>query len=198
MQTGQASLTDTASQVAFSCLMVSLSLLGHGHRKQLQSPSSGESELYAMSVGAAEALGLRELFTDIGLPTTVRLRCDSTAAMGTATRQGLGRMKTRAGTRSCFATMDCRWPFDPTKDCELCKCCRPSHETCVTECTPVSRPETWSSTVTIEATRLLECCIGMWTDGRRNGTPVYWLDFVTIGMRLLSAMCSVRHERSAL
>ena len=55
--------------------------------------SSGESELYAMSVGAAEALGLRELLTDIGLPTTVRLRCDSTAAMGTATRQGLGRMK---------------------------------------------------------------------------------------------------------
>ena len=55
--------------------------------------SSGESELYAMSVGAAEVLGLRELLTDIGLPTTVRLRCDSTAAMGTATRQGLGRMK---------------------------------------------------------------------------------------------------------
>ena len=55
--------------------------------------SSGESELYPMSVGAAEALGLRELLTDIGLPTTVRLRCDSTAAMGTATRQGLGRMK---------------------------------------------------------------------------------------------------------
>ena len=121
--------------------------------------SSGESELYAMSVGAAEALGLRELLTDIGLPTTVRLRCDSTAAMGTATRQGLGRIKTRTGTRSCFATMDCRWPFDPTKDCELCKCCRPSHETCVTECTPVSRPETclvfYSNT---ETTRLLECC----------------------------------------
>ena len=55
--------------------------------------SSGESELYAMSIGAAEALGLRELLTDIGLPTTVRLRCDSTAAMGTASRQGLGRMK---------------------------------------------------------------------------------------------------------
>ena len=55
--------------------------------------SSGESELYALSVGAAEALGLRELLIDIGLPTTVRLRCDSTAAMGTATRQGLRRMK---------------------------------------------------------------------------------------------------------
>ena len=55
--------------------------------------SSGESELYAMSAGAAEALGLREHLTDIGLPTTIVLRSDSTAAMGTATRFGLGRMK---------------------------------------------------------------------------------------------------------
>ena len=46
-----------------------------------------------MSAGAAEALGLRELLTDIGLPTTIVLRSDSTAAMGTATRFGLGRMK---------------------------------------------------------------------------------------------------------
>ena len=65
-----------------------------------------------------------------------------------------------------------------------------------------------------ETTRLLECyvgkwkewytcvlvrgqmegtvhlCIGMWTDGR-NGASVYWLDFVTIGMRLVSA-CAVK------
>ena len=55
--------------------------------------SSGESELYAMSAGAAEALGFRELLTDIGLPATIPLRSDSTAAMSAATRQGLGRMK---------------------------------------------------------------------------------------------------------
>ena len=46
-----------------------------------------------MSAGAAEASGLRDLLTDIGLPATIRLRSDSTAAMGAATRQGLGRMK---------------------------------------------------------------------------------------------------------
>ena len=63
--------------------------------------SSGESELYAMSVRAAEALGLRELLTDIGLPTTVRLRCDSIAAMGTATRQGLGRNTCRYAILLC-------------------------------------------------------------------------------------------------
>ena len=45
-----------------------------------------------MSAGAGEALGLRELLTDIGLPATILLRSDSTA-MGAATRQGLGRMK---------------------------------------------------------------------------------------------------------
>ena len=128
--------------------------------------SSGESELYAMSVGAAEALGLRELFTDIGLPTTVRFLCDSTAAMGTATRQGLGRMK-RAGTRSCSATVDCRCPFDPTKGCELCNCCRPSHETCVTECSPVPRPETRSSTVT---TRQHVCWNVVLVCGHMEGT----------------------------
>ena len=93
MQTGQASLTDTASQVASSCLMVSMSLSWARTQKAI-APSSGESELYAMSVGAAEALGLRELLTDMwSCRQQVRLRCDSTAAMGTATRQGLGRMK---------------------------------------------------------------------------------------------------------
>ena len=54
--------------------------------------SSGESELSAMSAGEGEALGLRELLTDIGLPATILLRSDSTA-MGAATRQGLGRIK---------------------------------------------------------------------------------------------------------
>ena len=147
MQTRQASLTDTASQVAFSCLMVSMSLLGHGHRKQLQLPAENQRSL-PMSVGAAEALGLRELLTDIGLPTTIRLRCDSTAAMGTATRQGLGRMKHVQVRDLALQQLDCRWPFDPTKGCELCKCCRLSYETCVTKCTPVPRPETRSSSVT--------------------------------------------------
>ena len=55
--------------------------------------SSGESELNAMSAGTAEALGLGELLTDIGLLTTISLRSDSTAAMGAATRHGLGRLK---------------------------------------------------------------------------------------------------------
>ena len=46
-----------------------------------------------MSAGAAEALGIRELLTDIGLPTTILLRSDSTPAMGAATRHGLGRLQ---------------------------------------------------------------------------------------------------------
>ena len=126
--------------------------------------SSGESELYAMSVGAAEALGLRELLTDIGLPTTVRLRCDSTAAMGTASRQGLGRMK-HVQVRDLALQ---QWIADGrltlTEDCEFWKCCRPSHETCVPECAPVSRPETWSSTITPRQTRLLDCSVDKWKE----------------------------------
>ena len=43
-------------------------------------------------------------------------------------------------------------------------------KTCVPECTPVSHPETWSSTVT---SRQYVCWNVMWADGR-NGTPVYW------------------------
>ena len=45
MQTGQASLTDTASQVVFSCWMVSTSLLGHEHRKRLQRPVENQSSM---------------------------------------------------------------------------------------------------------------------------------------------------------
>ena len=36
---------DTASQVSFSCLMVSMSLLGHGHRKRLQLPAENQSSM---------------------------------------------------------------------------------------------------------------------------------------------------------
>ena len=109
--------------------------------------SSGESELSALSVGAAEALGLRELLTDIGLPTTVRLRCDSTAAMGTATRQGLGRMK-HVQVRDLALQ---QWIADGRLTLQKIASSANAADltkTCVTECTPVSRPETWSSTVT--------------------------------------------------
>ena len=92
MQTGQVRLTDTASQVVL-LVLDGVNVSSWARTQKAIATPSGESELYAMSVGAAEALGLRELLIDIGLPTTVRLRCDSTAAMGSATRQGFGRMK---------------------------------------------------------------------------------------------------------
>ena len=163
--------------------------------------SSGESELYAMSVGA-EALGLRELLTDIGLPTTVRLRCDSTAAMGTASRQGLGRMK-HVQVRDLALQ---QWIADGRltlqKIASSGNAADPSHETCVPECAPVSRPETWSSTITPRQTRLLECSVDKWKErhtcvlicGQMEGTVhlcCFWLDLAVMGMRLLSA-CAVK------
>ena len=91
MLTGQVSQTDTASQGLL--LLDGVNVSSWTRTQKTNATSSGESELYAMSAGASEALGLRELRTDIGLPTTILLRSDSTAAMGTATRHGLGRMK---------------------------------------------------------------------------------------------------------
>ena len=105
--------------------------------------------------------------------------------------------ETRAGTRSCVATVDCRWPSDLKKRLLVLRMPQTfSRNMCHRMySSPSSRNSVFYRNH--ETTRLLECCMGMWTDGR-NGAPVYWLNFVTIGMRLLSAMCSVRHERSAL
>ena len=94
-----------------------------------------------------EGLGLRELLADISLPTTVRLRCDSTAAMGTATRQGLGRMK-HVQVRDLALQ---QWIADGRLTLQKIASSANAADLLtkrVTECTPVSRPETWSSTVT--------------------------------------------------
>ena len=55
--------------------------------------SSGESELAAMSKGAAEAMGLESIFQDFGCKVGVELHSDATAAIGIASRQGLGRIR---------------------------------------------------------------------------------------------------------
>ena len=56
MQIGQASLTDTASQVAFSCLMVSMSSSWARTQKTIAT-SSGESELYAFERRSGGGVG---------------------------------------------------------------------------------------------------------------------------------------------
>ena len=57
--------------------------------------SSGESEFYACVKGGAPLLGMRSLMLDWGVcpKLTLKIRTDSSAAEGFATRRGLGRQR---------------------------------------------------------------------------------------------------------
>jgi hypothetical protein len=55
--------------------------------------SSGEAEFYAALKGCAEGIGIKSLMADLGLPVTVEVVQDSTAAKGTASRIGIGKVK---------------------------------------------------------------------------------------------------------
>ena len=55
--------------------------------------SSGEAELYAMTKGAATALGLISLGADFGLCLNGIVHRDASAALGIVNRQGLGKLR---------------------------------------------------------------------------------------------------------
>ena len=55
--------------------------------------SSGEAEFYAAIKGACEGLGIKSLLKDLGFEVTVEVIQDSTAAKGTASRAGIGKIK---------------------------------------------------------------------------------------------------------
>ena len=55
--------------------------------------SSGEAEYYGVVRAAGIGLGQQALFRDAGLELPIRIWTDSSAAMGTSTRQGLGKLK---------------------------------------------------------------------------------------------------------
>jgi hypothetical protein len=55
--------------------------------------SSGEAEFYAAIKGCAEGIGLKSLLADLGVQVKVEVVQDSTAAKGTATRAGIGKVK---------------------------------------------------------------------------------------------------------
>ena len=55
--------------------------------------SSGESELAALAKGAAEGLGIQSIFQNFGIAMKFELHSDATAAIGIASRQGLGRIR---------------------------------------------------------------------------------------------------------
>ena len=55
--------------------------------------SSGEAEFSGLVRGASIALGAQALARDLGLERKVRVRSDSTAALGIADRTGLGKVR---------------------------------------------------------------------------------------------------------
>ena len=55
--------------------------------------SSGEAELGGLCKGAANAIGLRSVARDLGIPLALRLRSDATAALGIARRLGIGKIR---------------------------------------------------------------------------------------------------------
>ncbi len=55
--------------------------------------SSGESELYSLTKGASQALGLIALAADLGLQLNANLHTDASATIGIVQRQGLGKLR---------------------------------------------------------------------------------------------------------
>ena len=55
--------------------------------------SSGEAEYYAALKGASMTLGFRGMAADVGGNVKIVFRSDSSAALGTGGRQGLGKLR---------------------------------------------------------------------------------------------------------
>ena len=55
--------------------------------------SSSESDLASVTKAAAEALGIKSVLADFGVPVKVEIHSDATAAIGICKRQGFGRVR---------------------------------------------------------------------------------------------------------
>ena len=55
--------------------------------------SSGEAEYYGVVRAAGIGFGQQALFHDVGVTVPLRVWTDSSAAIGTASRQGLGKLR---------------------------------------------------------------------------------------------------------
>ena len=55
--------------------------------------SSGEAEYYGMVKGASVGLGTRELIRDLGVNLRTKVNTDASAAIGIASRKGLGKVR---------------------------------------------------------------------------------------------------------
>ena len=58
-----------------------------------QALSSGEAEFCAAIKGSAEAIGMQSILGDMGIQVSITIYTDSSAAKGTASRIGIGKVK---------------------------------------------------------------------------------------------------------
>ena len=55
--------------------------------------SSGEAECYGLVKGAAQGLGAKAVYFEVGLELSVEVKTDATAARGIAMRRGMGKVR---------------------------------------------------------------------------------------------------------
>ena len=84
----------TRKSTSGGCLMVGQHLIKAWSATQASiALSSGEAEYYGVVRGTGIALGIKALYSDIGLTLPIRVWTDSTAALGIGGRQGLGKLR---------------------------------------------------------------------------------------------------------
>ena len=55
--------------------------------------SSGEAEYYSIVKGGSIALGIRNIMTDMGVESKIKIKTDASAAKGIASRRGAGKIR---------------------------------------------------------------------------------------------------------
>ena len=55
--------------------------------------SSGEAEYYGIVKGGSNSLGMRSLMNDLGVTVRIHIKSDASAAIGIASRRGLGKIR---------------------------------------------------------------------------------------------------------
>ena len=55
--------------------------------------SSGEAEYYGIVKGGSNSLGMRSLMGDLGVTVSIHIKSDASAAIGIASRRGLGKIR---------------------------------------------------------------------------------------------------------
>ena len=85
---------DTRKSTSGGAIMIGNHLIkGWSSTQSVIALSSGEAEYYGMVKGASVSIGLRGIMSDLGVKAAVRIRTDSSAALGVAKRKGIGKIR---------------------------------------------------------------------------------------------------------